>query len=92
MPSNVRQMSELDELNDCMQRTYRVCAERERESPSRREEHERRASALQGIDEILQWRPLSSFKAEHLEFLETLFANWRELEIEAGAPEPDEVQ
>ena len=32
------------------------------------------------------------FKAEHLGFLELLIAYWRELEVEAGAPEPDEFQ
>jgi hypothetical protein len=40
---------------------------------------------------------LASFKAEHLEFLETLIAYWRELEVESEgrgrlAPEPDPIQ
>src|SRR5262249_33274450 len=38
-------------------------------------EHQRRAHALEGIDEILEWRPLASFSARHLELLELLFAN-----------------
>jgi hypothetical protein len=53
-------------------------------------EHQRRESALDTInEEILERRPLATFKADHLEFLEVLFAYWRELEVEAGAEEPD---
>jgi hypothetical protein len=55
-------------------------------------EQQQRESALEGVQEILQWRPLETFKAEHLQFLELLIAYWRELEVEAGAPGPDELQ
>ena len=57
-------------------------------------EHQRRAHALEGIDEILEWRPLASFSARHLELLELLFAYWREAEIEGEvrAPSPDPIQ
>ena len=57
-------------------------------------EHERRENALQSIDEILEWRPLASFSARHLELLELLFAYWREAEVEGEvrAPSPDPIQ
>jgi hypothetical protein len=48
-------------------------------------------SALLAINNILEQRPLGTFTAEHLEFLETLIAYWRELEVEAGAPEPEHM-
>jgi len=59
----------------------------EKEGHAARGEHERRRSALQGIDEILNWRPLASFS-------ELLFAHWREAEVEGEvrAPEPDPIQ
>lgn len=82
----------LDELNDSMQTAYCQCRTRALEAAPERSELERRKAALNSIREILQWRPLESFKAEHLEFLETLIAYWRELEVEAGAPEPDGLQ
>jgi hypothetical protein len=85
-----RILETLNELNETMQRTYRELAARERLDA--RGEPERRESALRAIQESLEWRPLETFKAEHLEFLETLFAYWRELEVEAGAPEPDTLQ
>ena len=43
-------------------------------------------------EEILDGRALTEFSAAHLEFLETLYAYWRELEIEVGAPEPQPLQ
>ena len=57
-------------------------------------EHQRRADALEGIDEVLEWRPLASFLARHLELLELLFAYWREAEVEGEvrAPSPDPIQ
>jgi hypothetical protein len=85
----------LDELNDTMAEAYRVHAEKfDRPVPG---EHQRRRNALRAIDEILQCRPLASFKAVHLEFLEVLIAYWRELEVEGEgraplAPEPDPLQ
>ena len=44
-------------------------------------EHQRRADALEGIDQVLEWRTLASFSARHLELLELLFAYWREAEV-----------
>jgi hypothetical protein len=43
------------------------------------------------IDEILEWRPLIQFSAAHLQLLESLFAYWRELEVEGNphSPEPN---
>ena len=41
-------------------------------------EYKRRRAALEGINEILPWRPLGSFDAAHLELLEVLFGYWRE--------------
>lgn len=87
-------MSELlerafDDLTTCMQATYRVITEQSQMAGS---EQERRQSALAEIQQTLEGKPLASFKAEHLEFLSLLFAYWRELEVEAGAPEPDGLQ
>jgi len=48
-------------------------------------EHQRRADALEGIDQVLEWRTLASFSARHLELLELLFAYWREAEVEGRA-------
>jgi hypothetical protein len=57
-------------------------------------EHERRENALQSIEEILEWRPLASFSARHLDLLELVFAYWREAEVEGEvrAPSPDPIQ
>ena len=57
-------------------------------------EHERRENALQSIEEILEWRPLASFSATHLDLLGLLFAYWREAEVEGEvrAPSPDPIQ
>ena len=57
-------------------------------------EHQRRAHALEGIDQVLEWRTLASFSARHLELLELLFAYWREAEVkgEVRAPSPDPIQ
>jgi len=44
-------------------------------------EDQRRAHALEGIDEVLEWRPLASFSARHLELLELLFAYGREADV-----------
>jgi excisionase family DNA binding protein len=59
-------------------------------------EHKRRESALCGIDEILENRPLAMFSALHLKLLELLIAYWREAEVadeaEIKAPEPDLMQ
>jgi hypothetical protein len=78
------------ELRKCIIETYRKLALK---PPSHRGEQKRRAEALETIkEEILDGRPLESFKAEHLEYLSLLVAYWRECEVEAGAPEPDELQ
>lgn len=87
----------LDELSDAMSEAYRVCTERHSQPHlSELDEHRAREAHLRSIDEILEWRPLASFKAEHLAFLETLIAYWRELEVPCGrpalAPEPDPLQ
>ena len=79
----------LDNLNTAMRTAYRLY--KVSDYPPR-DEQGRRQAALDGIQEILRWRPLNMFKAEHLEFLELVIAYWRELEVAAGAPEPDELQ
>jgi len=84
-------IADLGELRDCIIRTYRELQGHKLGEP-RRSEQERRQSAIEGIQEVLEYRPLESFKAEHLEFLDLLVAYWRELEVEAGAPEPDGLQ
>jgi hypothetical protein len=82
-------MQILDDLADAIQTACRELARDPRHV--RGSELTRRESALQAIDEILQWRPLASFSASQLELLETLVAYWRECEVEAGAPEPDRL-
>jgi len=95
---NIRLMYALDELRDAIFATYTALAERDRsritnEIESRWvNEHQRRQSALDFIDEILEWRPLASFSAVQLEVLESMIAYWREAEVEAGAPLPDPLQ
>jgi hypothetical protein len=83
---------EFDELSDAIFAAYAVIAKKVEERREHRSEHKRRQAALQGIDEILSWRPLASFSATHLEMLELLFAYWRELEVEgevrADLPDP----
>src|SRR5262245_24360317 len=51
-----------------------------------RRKQQRREGALQFIDETLEWRPLATFSATHLELLELLFAYWRETEVAEDAP------
>jgi hypothetical protein len=43
-------------------------------------EHERRQNAVRQIEEILDFKPLDRFQAEHLEYLILLLCYWRELE------------
>ena len=51
---------------------------------------------LQSIDEVLEWRPLATFSATHLELLDMLFAYWRETKVAEDAPVraslPDPIQ
>jgi hypothetical protein len=95
-------MSELrddafDELRTAIFKTYAAMAKREQEEGPpvgpMNTEHKRRESALCGIDEILEHRPLAMFSALHLKLLELLIAYWREAEVadeaEIKAPEPD---
>ena len=80
----------LDELRRAIIEAYRAI-EAEGRRPSGGE-YKRRRAAVEGINEILQWRPLGSFDAAHLELLEVLFGYWRELEIIARARSPDPIQ
>ena len=75
--------STYDALNEAMQAAYTA------KRRSGGDEQSRRKVALQSIDETLEWRPLSAFSADQLEFLELLIAYWRELEITVNAPGPD---
>jgi hypothetical protein len=80
----------LDELNDAVIETARLYVKEEgQRDRSRLPEQQRRQEALRGIEDILEGRPLSAFKAVQLELLELLIGYWRECEVEAGAPEPD---
>jgi hypothetical protein len=75
----------LDELSDCMAGVYYQL----REAPPKGSEQDRREAALHDIQEILKWRPLSTFKAEALEMLALLYVHWREqIEIGVGPPDP----
>src|SRR6266446_700312 len=64
----------LDELRAAVFEAYAALAE---EGAKTGTEQQRRESALQFIDEILESRPLATFSATHLELLEMLFAYWR---------------
>jgi hypothetical protein len=80
-------------LREAIFEAYAALVE-EREGHVARGEHERRRSALQNIDEILNWQPLASFSATHLELLGSMIAYWREAEVEGEirAPLPDPIQ
>ena len=82
------EFSTLDALSAAMEAAYTA------DHPRRalHDEQVRRKVALQSIDEILEWRPLSAFSADALEFLELLVSYWRELEVTVHAPGPDAVQ
>ena len=84
------QLKTLDALRDAI---FDACRELD-DAPALdgRSDIQRRESALKGIDETLEWRPLASFSASQLEFLELLMTYWRECEIEVGAAHPDPVQ
>jgi hypothetical protein len=58
----------------------------------RMSEQERRESALNSIENILDGHPFASFSAVHLELLELMVAYWREAEVKVGAPWPEPVQ
>jgi hypothetical protein len=72
----------LDELRAAVFEAYAAIAE---EGAKTGTEQQRRESALQFIDEILEGRPLATFSATNLELLETLFAYWREAEVAEDA-------
>jgi hypothetical protein len=86
-----------EELRDAIFVAYTALAERDRDhdlmianrGSQRMSEQERRQSALNFIDEILDGHPLASFSAVHLDLLELMMAYWREAEVEVGAPSPD---
>src|SRR5262245_42278897 len=84
----------MNQLHEIIIEYYRVHREHGPHDP--RGEQFRRQSALDQINELLDFRPLETFKAEHLEVLVMLIAYWRELETEpplgANAPGPDPIQ
>ena len=73
----------LDELREAVFEAYAAIAEQGAKTGT---EQQRRESALQFMDEILEWHPLATFSATHLELLELLFAYWRETEVAEDAP------
>ena len=83
----------LDELREAVFEAYAAIAEQGAKTGT---EQQRRESALQFMDEILEWHPLATFSATHLELLELLFAYWRETEVAEDAPVraslPDAIQ
>jgi hypothetical protein len=83
----------LDELRAAVFEAYAALEEKGVKTDT---EEQRRESALQSIDEILEWRPLAAFSATSLELLEMLFAYWRETEVAEDAPIraslPDAIQ
>jgi hypothetical protein len=83
----------LDELRQAVFEAYAAISE---QGPKTGTEQQRREGALEGMDEILEWRPLATFSATHLDLLGTLFAYWRETEVAEDAPvrasPPDSIQ
>lgn len=70
------------ELEDAVYRTFQVLQENRPENKIMIEkpEHARRQDAVRYIKEILDFKPLDRFQAEHLEYLQLLLCYWRELE------------
>src|SRR5262249_46993287 len=83
-------MEKLETLREAIFEAYRNIAVTDPQY--QRPELERRRSMLEGVDEILDGHPLTSFSAVQLSLLELLVAYWRECEVEAGAPGPDPLQ
>jgi hypothetical protein len=86
-----RQEAVFEELRSAIFAAYAAIGEEDRVVQA---EHDRRKSALHGIDEILNGNPLPSFSAAHLELLELMFAYWREAEVEGTIRPalPDPIQ
>jgi hypothetical protein len=57
-----RMEAAFEELREAIFEAYAALME-EKEGHTARDEHERRRSALDAIDEILNWQPLASFSA-----------------------------
>jgi hypothetical protein len=87
--SDVRDSPVLDVLDELREAIFNARHVLREHGARHGDEHSRRQSALLAIDEILERRPLAAFSAEQLELLESLFAYWRECEVEAEAAEPD---
>jgi len=82
--------SALDKLRNTIFETFQVLAVEDDDRARSMDEYQQRQSALCGIDEILEGRPLIQFSAAHLDLLELLFAYWRELEVEGDPRRPPE--
>jgi hypothetical protein len=80
----------MNNLREAIFEVYHVLAT-EADRGQHLSEYQRRQSALRGIDEILEWRPLIQFSETHLELLELMFAYWRELEVEGSPQSPEPV-
>jgi hypothetical protein len=61
--------------------------------PAGMSEQDKRASHLDGINDVLNGTPLAAFSSRHLALLELMLAYWRELEVEGEvrAHAPDAV-
>jgi len=90
-----------EDLRDAIFRAYTAFTERDRDhdrmigaagNMRRMSEQERRQSALDSIENILDGHPFALFSAVHLELLELMIAYWREAEVEVGASWPAPVQ
>jgi hypothetical protein len=98
---NTRLDDTFEDLRDAIFAAYTAFAEHDRDhcrmtgdagGMRRMSEQERRESALNSIEDILDRHPFASFSAVHLELLELMIAYWREAEVEVGAPWPEPVQ
>jgi hypothetical protein len=78
------------ELEDAVYNCFKVRKENCPETITRKSELERRQDAVQYIQEILDFKPLDRYQAEHLEYLVLLLCYWRELEDGGhGGDDPD---
>jgi hypothetical protein len=68
------------ELEDAVYRTFQVLQRPENKIMIEKPEHARRQDAVRWIKEILDFKPLDRFQAEHLEYLVLVLCYWRELE------------
>jgi hypothetical protein len=93
-PYAERSMNDLQSMSDLRAAIFKAFAElQEPVYQAGMSEQDKRASHLDGINDVLNGTPLAAFSSQHLALLELMIAYWRELEVEreVRAPGPDAV-